>query len=80
MSIDLKSCMENRRRTQPFCGDTVNSLAREENNFHWSTSYKWFLNKSVKKRKMEKLWTIGIVNVGCVPEVFEFKELVSWCA
>jgi len=68
--------MENRRRNHPFCGDIVDSLVREDKNFHWSYSYKWFLNKSEKKKKTYKLWTIRLTNVGCVPEVSDFKELI----
>jgi hypothetical protein len=68
--------MENRRRNQPFFYDIVNSLAREDKNFHWSTSYKWFLNNSVEEKKADKLWMIGLVNVGCAPEFFDFKELI----
>jgi hypothetical protein len=71
--------MENRRKKEPFCGDTINSLARKDKNFHWLTSYQWFLNKILEEKKKNRLWTTGLVNVGCVPEVFDFKELVSWC-
>jgi hypothetical protein len=69
--------MENRGRKEPFCGDTVNSLAKEDKNFHWSTSYHWFLNKSLEEKKNNRLWTTCLVNVGCVPEVFDFKELIT---
>jgi hypothetical protein len=69
--------MENRGRKEPFCGDIVNSLAKEDKNFHWSASYQWFLNKSPEEKKNDRLWTTGLVNVGCVPEVFDFKELVT---
>jgi hypothetical protein len=72
--------MENRKRTEPFCSDTVNSLAKENKNFHWSTSYEWFLSKTVEEKKTDKLWITGLVNVGCVPVVFDCKELISWCA
>jgi hypothetical protein len=26
------------------------------------------------------IWTSGIAHAGCVPEVFDYKEVVSWCA
>jgi hypothetical protein len=68
--------MENRRRNHPFSGDIFDSLVREDKNFHWSSSYKWFLNKSANKKKTYKLWTIRLANVGCVPEVSDFKELI----
>jgi hypothetical protein len=38
------------------------------------------LNKSAEEKKTDKLWTTGLVNVGCVPDIFDCKELVSWCA
>jgi hypothetical protein len=38
------------------------------------------LNKSSEEKKNDKLWTTGPVNDGCVPEVFDFKELITWCA
>jgi hypothetical protein len=28
----------------------------------------------------EIIWMYGIVRVGCVPKVFDCKELVTWCA
>jgi hypothetical protein len=31
-------------------------------------------------RQNEIIWTSGIARAGCVPEVFDCKELVSWCA
>jgi hypothetical protein len=62
--------MENRRRTQPFCGDTFNSLARDNKKLHYSTSYKWFLKKSTEEKKRDKHWTTRLVNVGCVPKFF----------
>jgi hypothetical protein len=40
--------MENRRRKDPFYGDSVNSLAKEDNDFRWSASYQWFLNKTLE--------------------------------
>jgi hypothetical protein len=72
--------MENRRRNKPFCGDTFNSLSRQNKNFQWSASYKWFLNKIPEEKKNDKLCTIGIINTGCVPNFFYFKESISWCA
>jgi hypothetical protein len=26
------------------------------------------------------IWTYGIAHAGCIPEVFDCKEVVSWCA
>jgi hypothetical protein len=72
--------MENRGRKESFCDDTINSLVKEDNNFHWFALHQWFLNKSLEEKKYDRLWTTSLVNVGCVPEVFKFKEIISWCA
>jgi hypothetical protein len=70
----------NKKRTEPFCDDTINSLAKDNKDFHWSTSYKWFLSKTVKEKQTDKLWITGLVNVGYVFVVFDYKELIFWCA
>jgi hypothetical protein len=31
------------------------------------------------ERNENKTWTSGIALVGCVPEVFNCKDIVSWC-
>lgn len=72
--------MENRIKKEPFCSDTINSVTRQDKNFHCYTSYHWFLNNIPKEKKNDWLWTIGLINVGYVPEVFNFKEPISWCA
>jgi hypothetical protein len=38
------------------------------------------LNKPLEEKKNDRLWTIGLINVGCVPEFFDFKEIITWCA
>jgi hypothetical protein len=35
------------------------------------------LNKPPKEKKNDILWTIALVNVGYISEVFDFKELVT---
>jgi hypothetical protein len=62
---------------QQFCGDTVNIFGREDQNFQWSRAYSYYSSPSAQN---EIIWTSGIARAGCVPEVFDCKELVSWCA
>ena len=72
--------MTNRKKTHPFFNDIINSPARDNKNFHWSTSYEWFSRKSEEENQTYKIWTTWLVNVGCVPHIFNYRELVSWCA
>jgi hypothetical protein len=46
-------------------------------NFQWSRAYSYYSSPSAQK---EVIWTSEIARAGCVPEVFDCKELVSWCA
>jgi hypothetical protein len=62
---------------QQFCGDTVNIFGREDQNFQWSRAYSYYSSPSAQN---EVIWTSGIARAGCVPEVFDCKEVVSWCA
>jgi hypothetical protein len=59
-----------------FCGDTVNIFGHEDKNFQWSKAHSYNSSPSTQN---EVIWTSGIVCEGCVPEVFECKEVVSWC-
>jgi hypothetical protein len=62
---------------QQFCGDTMNIFGREDQNFQWSRAYSYYSSRSTQN---EVIWTSRIARVGCVPEVFDCKEVVSWCA
>jgi hypothetical protein len=64
-------------RKQQLCGDTLNLFSREDQNYHWSRSY-WYYSSLLGKEN-NKVWTSGIVLAGCVPEVFECKDIVTWC-
>jgi hypothetical protein len=61
---------------QQFCGDTVNTFGHDDQNFQWSRAYSYYSSPSAQK---EVIWTSGIARAGCVPEVFDCKEMVSWC-
>jgi hypothetical protein len=63
-------------RKQHFCGDTLNLFAREDHNYHWSRSY-WYYS-TLPDKFNNNVWTYGIGLTGCVPEVFECKDIVTW--
>jgi hypothetical protein len=72
-----RSCRLMAAGRQQFCGDTVNMFAHEDQNFQWSRAYFYYSSHSAQN---EVIWTSGIARAGCVPEVFDCKEVVSWCA
>jgi hypothetical protein len=72
--------MENRRKKEPFYGDIVNSLMHQNKEFHWSTTYQWYSSLTPEQKVANNIWTTGLAKVGCMPEAFDFRELVSWCA
>jgi hypothetical protein len=67
------------RRKERFCGDTLNTFRREDPKYHWSRAYKYYSTLSLPERNANDIWTSGIAKAGCVPEVFDATELVSWC-
>jgi hypothetical protein len=62
---------------QQFCGDTVNIFRRKDQNFHWFREFSYYSTFAAKNQVIR---TSGIAHVGCVSEVFDCKDLVSWCA
>ena len=64
-------------RKQQLCRDTLNMFAKEDHNHHWSRSY-WYY-ATFPNKDNNKIWTSGIAHVGCVPKVFDCKEVVTWC-
>jgi hypothetical protein len=67
------------KRRESFCGDTLNTFARENSENHWSKVYKKYSSLPTEERNANIVWTSGIVRAGCVPEVFDTKDLVIWC-
>ena len=55
----------------------MNIFGCEDQNFQWSRAYSYY---STPATQNEVIWTSGIARTGCVPEVFDCKEVVSWCA
>lgn len=68
-----------KRKTKPICGDTNNLLTHQDKNFDWSVMYQWYLNLGLEDKQINNVWSIGLDNVACVLEVFEFNEIVCWC-
>jgi hypothetical protein len=64
---------------QQFCGDTLNIFGREDQNFQWSRAYWYYSSPPTAQKDGNVIWTSGIARVGCVPEVFDCKEIVAWC-
>jgi hypothetical protein len=58
------------------CGDIMNIFNRHDQNFHWSREFSYYSTFAAEK---QVIWTYRIAHAGCVPEVFECKDLVSWC-
>jgi hypothetical protein len=67
------------RRREQLCGDSINSFGREYHRFQWSRAYKYYSSLQPLERKSNQIWTSEITSVGCVPEVFDYKELILWC-
>jgi hypothetical protein len=61
---------------QHFCVDTVNTFRLNDHNFHWSREFSYY---STPTPENQVIWTSRIAHAGCVPEVFDCKNLVSWC-
>jgi hypothetical protein len=61
---------------QHLCGDTLNIFWREDQNFQRSIAYSYYSSPSAQK---EVIWISGIAHARCVPEVFDYKEIVAWC-
>jgi hypothetical protein len=55
----------------------MNIFGCEGQKFQWSRAYSY---NSFPSTQNEIIWTSGIARPGCVPEVFDCKEMVSWCA
>jgi hypothetical protein len=63
---------------QHFCGDTLNIFEREDQNFQWLRAYRYYSSPPTAQKDGNVIWTSGIARVGCVPEVFNCKEIVAW--
>jgi hypothetical protein len=61
---------------QQFYGDASNIFGHEGQNFQWSRAYSDCSSPPAQK---DAIWAYGITRDGCVPEIFECKELVAWC-
>jgi hypothetical protein len=71
------SCRLMAASRQQFCGDTVNIFGHQDQNFQWSRAYFYYSSHSAQN---EVIWMSRMAPVGYVAEVFDRKEVVSWCA
>jgi hypothetical protein len=60
------------------CGDTLNTLGCEDQQFQWSRAYNYYKALSPIENKMNLIWTSRAL-AGCVPKVTNLKEFVQWC-
>jgi hypothetical protein len=42
-------------------------------------AYMYYSTLPPLEKNSNKIWTSGIALTGCVPKVYDFKELISWC-
>jgi hypothetical protein len=75
--VNKRPCKLMAATQQQFFCDTMNIFRREDQNFQWSKAYSYYSSHSTQN---EVIWTFGIACAGSVPEVFDCKEVVSWCA
>jgi hypothetical protein len=54
----------------------LNIFGHEDQNFQWSKAYSYYSSPPAQK---DVIWASRIARAGCVPEVFDCKELVAWC-
>lgn len=69
-----------KKKREPFWGDTCNSLAKIVKDFHLSRLFGWYSKLRTKEKRSNRLWTVELVKVGCMPKVFIVPELVFWCS
>jgi hypothetical protein len=67
------------RKKEFYCGDTVNTLGREDHAFQWSEAFKWYTTLPLEENNSNKVRTFGITLAGSMPEVSYFKEIILWC-
>lgn len=68
--------MEDKKMKDPFCGDTSNSLAKVDIEFHWSRAYHWYSELRPEDVSSKCLRIVGLVKVGCIPKVFSVPYCV----
>jgi hypothetical protein len=61
------------------CGDTLNLFGREGQRFQWSRYYWYYSLLPLLEENENIVSTSGIASAGCVPEVFDYREILSWC-
>jgi len=68
------------RIREQLCGDTLNLFGKEDHRFQWLRYYWYYSSLPFPERNENRLWASGTALSVCVPEVFYYREIVSWCA
>ena len=72
--------MVGKKKKYPFCRDMLNSLEKIDKQFLLSRAYHWYSDLHANDVSSKFLRTTGLVNVGCMPEVFGVPEIMLWCS
>ena len=72
--------MVGKRKKEPLCGDTFNSLAKIDKEFHWSKAYSWYSNSSADDKYSNHLKTTSLVKARCMLEIFNVPKLALRCS
>lgn len=62
-----------------FCGDTLNTVAKTDKEFHQSRYTIGIQTCVHKDASLGHLKTTNLVKAGCMPKVFGAPEFVLWC-
>lgn len=68
------------KKRNPFSGDTLNSLVKDGLQFHRSKAYWHYKRLIVEETPSTGIWYSGIGKFGCMPQVFNFSDLILWCS
>jgi hypothetical protein len=61
------------KKKEFFCGDTLNKLGHEDQQFQWSRAYNYYKSLSLDENKTNLIWTSGMTLAGCVQEITDMK-------
>jgi len=62
-----------------YYADTVNTLAQEDKDYHWTAAYRQYEDMEKEKQRDNKNWTLGLAKAGYILEEFNFRQNVQWC-
>lgn len=80
-SYDASICiqkMARKKKKDPFCGDTLNTLANIDKEFHWYRAYNWYSNMCAEDASLKHLRIIRLIKYECMPKVFNVAKFMLW--